>query len=166
MSRAAAKTPAAKKGKPSAKKGEQRSKLELLGIDGLCERIEKGESVGQIADSLGMHRTSAWEWIKADDQRSARVRASLEASASEYDDQAEKVLKDLVAASTPAEVARARELASHYRWRASKRNPKAYGDKLDLNHSGKVEMTDEQVQTRLTLLIAKTKVGNEGDTEA
>lgn len=147
------KAPAAKKA--PAKRGEQKTKLDALGIDTVCERIEAGESVGAIADALGIPKRTMWDWIDADSARSARVRASREKSAEAEDDKAEAVLAGLTAASTPAEVARARELASHYRWRASKRNPKTYGDKLDLNHSGKVDLTDDQVATRLDILLQK-----------
>lgn len=142
-------------GKAGTKKGEQRNKLDALGIDGLCDRIESGESITQIAESLGMLQKTVRDWVAADDTRSVRVRVSRELSADACDDQAERVLKDLQAGATPSEIARARELASHYRWRASKRNPKTYGDKLDLNHSGKIEMTDDQVQARIALLLAK-----------
>ena len=141
--------------KTPAKRGEQKTKLDALGIDTVCERIEAGESVGAIADSLGIPKRTMWDWIDVDGARSARVRASREKSAEAEDDKAEAVLAVLKADSTPAEVARARELASHYRWRASKRNPKTYGDKLDLNHSGKVELSDEQVATRLDILLQK-----------
>lgn len=147
--------------KTPAKKGEQKTKLDAIGIDSVCERIEAGESVGAIADSLGIPKRTMWDWVDADGARSARVRASREKSAEAEDDKAEAVLAGLTAASTPAEVARARELASHYRWRASKRNPKTYGDKLDLNHSGKIEMTDDQVEARLALLLQKASANKE-----
>lgn len=165
---AKAKKPAAKKPvkKVVVKKGEQRSRLEMIGDDAFCERVVKGESVGEIADSLDMARQTVWNWIEADVGRSARVRKCLESSAHAYDEMACQVLKDLKSDSTQADVSRARELASHYRWRASKRNPKTYGDKLDLNHSGKIDLTDEQVQTRLALLLAKAGVGNSNQGEA
>lgn len=152
------KSAAAAKGRPRAKRGEQSSKLEILGIDGVCDRIEKGNSIGQIADSMGIPRRTAWNWIDADMARSARVRESLKKSATEYDDKAERVLAALKPKSTKAEIARARELAQHYRWRASKRNPKDYGEKIDLNHSGEVKLTDEQLDNRLTQLLRKTGI--------
>lgn len=141
--------------KASVKKGEQSSKLDTMGLDAVCERIERGESVGQFADALGMDRSTTWRWINADAQRSTRVKESLRSSAHGYADKAERVLLDLKEAATQAEITRARELASHYRWCASKRDPGVFGDKLDLNHSGKIEMTDDQVNNRVGLLLAK-----------
>ena len=41
-------------------------------------------------------------------------------------------------AGDPFELAKAKEAAHHYRWQASKANPKGYGDKLDLTHGGTV----------------------------
>lgn len=154
--RAATKTPKKTAAKATtAKRGEQRNKLDALGLDAVCERIESGESITQIATSLGMLQKSMRDWIAADDTRSARVRISRELSADACDDLAVRELETLQPGATAAEIARARELASHYRWRASKRNPRIYGDKLDLNHSGKVELTDDQLDKRLSLLLAK-----------
>jgi hypothetical protein len=128
--------PAKKKSTASAKRPSAkvwpRDAIALLGEDGLCDRVDAGESVNQVAVSIGVTRRSLWDWIDAEPTRSARVREALKNSAAEYDDKAEKVLLDLPRDATPAEVARARELAQHYRWRASKRNPKKYGDKLQL----------------------------------
>ena len=144
--------------KSRAKRGEQVCKMDALGIDALCERIEKGESVGQIADALSMPRRTVWNWINADVARAVRARESLRKSAFDYDDKAEEVLKSLKPEASQAEIARARELAQHYRWRASKRNPKDFGDKLDLNHGGEVKLTDDQLNARLALLLGKAGI--------
>jgi len=47
------------------------------------------------------------------------------------------------------------------KWMASKLQPKKYGDKLDLNHSGSVvTQTDEQINARIAQLLGKTGVGD------
>lgn len=136
-------------------KGEQQAKLTDLGIDFICDRIENGDSVAQLATTLKMTRQTLWNWIDADVGRSARVRESLKRSAIEYDDKAELVLKNLPKDATNAQIMQARELASHYRWRASKRDPKAYGDKLGLSGELEVKMTDDQLNNRLAFLLRK-----------
>ena len=144
------------RGKP--KKGEQKSKLETVGIDGICDRLVTGESQQQIANSLGMTEGSLRYWLSEDSTRSARAKEARKISAETSDYMAERVLIDLPADATPAQVVQARELASHYRWRAKTRDPANYGEKLDLNHSGKIELTDEQVDARLGLLLKKAGI--------
>jgi hypothetical protein len=46
------------------------------------------------------------------------------------------------------------------KWMAAKLQPKKYGDKLDLNHSGHVgHLTDEQLASRVTQLLGKAGAG-------
>ena len=49
-------------------------------------------------------------------------------------------------ASDPFELARARELASHYRWKASKADPGQFGDKLETTHKGNVGVSINMTQ--------------------
>ena len=69
------------------------------------------------------------EW-KAQPQHSARVTDALAATA-EYWDQV--AVEGLASATNMFELAKARELAHHYRWRASKICPKLYGDKQTID---------------------------------
>jgi hypothetical protein len=50
-----------------------------------------------------------------------------------WDEKAETVLVD---AADPFELAKARELAQHYRWRAKAVAPREYGDKVMQEHTG------------------------------
>lgn len=53
----------------------------------------------------------------------------------------------------------AKVIISAYQWRASKLQPKRYGDRLDLAVTGELKsMTDEQVEAKLAALMAKTEV--------
>jgi hypothetical protein len=58
------------------------------------------------------------------------------AAAAAYDEQAEQELRS---ATDLFQLAKARELAQHLRWRASKINPKAYGDRLEVEAADKPE---------------------------
>lgn len=145
-----------------ATRGQVRSKLDAIGIEEVCEKIEADNSLAEIARGYGISGNALTSWLDADPERSARARASRERAARTCDDEALNAINALNAASSTAEVAKARELAHHYRWRASKRNPREYGDKLDLNHSGKVELTDDQVTARLATLLGKANAGAAG----
>lgn len=50
-------------------------------------------------------------------------------SAHTFEEKAEQALKDIPDDATMATVMRQKELAQHYRYRASKRNPATFGDK-------------------------------------
>ena len=61
-----------------------------------------------------------------------------------------------MSAKSKLEVSKARELASHLRWRASKLAPATYGERLDLNHSGSMSirtLPPGQLETRIVALM-------------
>jgi hypothetical protein len=115
-----------------------RDKLDALGIDALCDRIASGVSLTALAESLEISRYAMSSWIAADETRSARAREARIIAASAYADLALAAIKD---APDPFELTRARELASHYRWQASKASPQEYGDKVETTHKGEVQFT-------------------------
>ena len=82
----------------------------------------------------------------------ARVRDALEISAQTYEEKAEIVLLD--AEASTYEIQRARELAHHYRWKASKRNPRKYGDKLDMT-SG-----NEPLKSNLNIVVDNSETAD------
>lgn len=132
-----------------------KEKFEKLGIDVICNRLSSGESQRSIADSLKADRGDFCVWL-SDDQRSARVREARVLSARHWDDMAEKVLLELEDDGKAGAVTRARELASHYRWRASKYAPRDYGDKLSLDAEINItQLTPEQRAAKIARLQAK-----------
>lgn len=126
-----------------------------IDIEIIIEKILSGESYREIADffdiSLGyLHK------ITSSSEHSARVREALNISADSYSDMAEKVLKD--AKGNIVEIQRARELAQHYRWKAAKRNPRKYSERLDLTTDGEKLNTPSIDYTKLdtaTLMALK-----------
>lgn len=115
---------ARKPAKPLTSWQQWRAKTDA--IDVLCGRITDGELLTEIARSLGTGLSTVADWIAADPVRSARAREARISAAASYDDQA---LQAIRAASDPFELTKAREEASHLRWRASKANPREYGDR-------------------------------------
>ncbi len=112
------------------------SEFHGLSEDQILERIEGGESINHIALSIKVNRSTLCRWLDADLQRSARAKTSRRISAQSYDEKAESCIEE---AADPFELSKAKELAHHYRWRASKIDP-AYGDKVDHTHQGAVNM--------------------------
>jgi transposase len=125
--------PKAPKKAPILKKND---KLGHVGLDAICAMIREGQSLRAIAKRVGVQISTLSEWLSHPD-RSARARATRALTAQLWDEKAEEVLNNVnPAAVTPTELGRARELAQHYRWRASKTNPQEYGDKLETTHQG------------------------------
>lgn len=125
--------------------------IEALGVDALCDRLCDGESQTAIAGSLGVGIATLSRWIAADPDRSARVREARIAAARTFDEMAEAELRR---AADPFGLAKARELASHYRWKASKSNPREYGDKLEIDQRTTItDLTEEQLDAKLTRLL-------------
>lgn len=105
-------------------------RLDAIGIEVICSRIAEGESQKSISDSLEIPASALCEWIAAVPERSARAREARVVSARHWDQKAEEALLALDDDAKAGGIARARELASHYRWRASKYAPSDYGEKV------------------------------------
>lgn len=104
-----------------------------LNIDDIITQIIDGKTFRQMAAQFSVPLSTLHDFI-AKAEHSARARAALELSASQYANKAEEVL--INAKGNSIEISRARELAQHYRWMAGKRNPKTYGDKIDMTSKG------------------------------
>ena len=104
-----------------------------INLDDVIEMILQGQTYRQIAENVKKPLSTLHDFL-ARDEHSARVKEAFQISADSYADLAEEALKG--AKSTIPEIQRARELAQHYRWKASKRAPKKYGDKLDVTTDG------------------------------
>ena len=100
--------------------------LDAYGLDAVCESIITGGTLTFVAADAGVSLTSLLAWVEADSERSARVREARATTGKLWDEKAETELRD-----APDEFAlrKAKELAHHYRWRASKVSVKEYGDK-------------------------------------
>ena len=98
-------------------------------IEDICRKISDGLSLTSIARQEGISVGNLSEWIEATTERSARARDARILAARTWDDLASMVIED---ADTPFELAKAKELAHHYRWRASKIAPRDYGEKVSV----------------------------------
>jgi hypothetical protein len=95
------------------------------------ELILSGLFPVDIAEKWGVTRSAIFQWVESDPERSARAREARAQTGQIWDQEGTKVLSSLPDDATPGQIARARELASHYRWRASKIG----GDYRDKTHA-------------------------------
>ena len=136
-------------------KGDQLKKCDDFGLDEIADRLMTGETQTSIAGVMGVSQATLINWIAASPERSARAREARTIAASTFADMAEAVLLD---ATDHFGITRARELASHYRWKASKANPREYGDKIEIDQKTTiVDLTDEQLDAKLISLIESSK---------
>lgn len=108
-------------------------RIEAFGIEAVCERLANGVTMTAIAEEIGVTVGKLSQWIASDEEHSARAREARIHTARIWD---EKALSVIEQALDPFELQRAKELAHHYRWRASKTAPKEYGDKLQAELTG------------------------------
>ena len=108
-------------------------RIEAFGIEAVCERLSNGVTMTALAEEIGVTVGKLSQWIASDEEHSARAREARIHAARIWD---EKALSVVEQALDPFELARAKELAHHYRWRASKTAPKEYGDKVTQEHTG------------------------------
>lgn len=109
--------------------GPAQSKLDAAGTEAVCSMIAEGTSYRQIAAKFGVGLATLATWMEVDAERSRACARAREIASQAFDEQA---LEAIEGASDAFELARAREVASHLRWRAKAANPRRYGDKVAL----------------------------------
>lgn len=102
-------------------------KLDAYGLDQVCESIVTGGTLTYVAADAGVSLTSLLTWIEVNPERSARVREARATTGRLWDEKAETEIRE---ATDEFGLKKAKELAHHYRWRASKIACKEYGDKI------------------------------------
>jgi hypothetical protein len=105
--------------------------------EAILARIEDGETLTSIASSVSRSKSNISQWLNADPERSARARVSRTSAAAAWDDLAEQEIRN---AEDGFGLSKAKELAHHFRWRASKIAPTDYGDKIEQTHKGEVQL--------------------------
>ena len=101
--------------------------------DAIVDALSNGKSMAAICKEIGVSNAKLCTWIAANEKRSARAREARSYAARIWDERAEDVIAE---AGNPFELAQAKELAHHYRWRASKIAPRDYGDRVQAEVTG------------------------------
>lgn len=131
----------------AAKEPSACEKLDAFGIDAICAGILHPKPMHQIADEIGVSQGSLIAWLGATTERSARAKEARMQTAQMWDEKATRVVEE---AADNFQLAKARELAQHYRWRASKIAPRDYGDKVAIGGASDLP----PVETSATLNVA------------
>lgn len=134
--------------KKSGPKPVKRSALDSVERD-IIEDFRAGYGYRYVAEKNRVSLTTLWEWVSSDNERYNACARAREESADQCDEEALQAIEE---AADPFELAKARELAIHMRWRAKVRNPKRYGDRIQTEITGELsvkksaaDMTDEEL---------------------
>jgi hypothetical protein len=121
----------------------------------ICREIAEGKSLKAICEQDGVpSRETVYQWLSDDSAFSDKYVRAREDQADYYADE----IIDIADAAKDANLARLQIDAR--KWKASKLQPKKYGDKVDLNLSGSVSnLTDEQLESRVAILLGKAGAG-------
>lgn len=132
----------------------------------ICERIASGQSLRAICAEEGMPDASTvTRWLADDAAFCTQYVRAREQQADFYADEIIEI------ADTETDAAKARNRIEARKWKASKLQPKKYGDKIDVSHSGSIQtMPEDQLNARLADLFGKAGIvpalGGSGPQEA
>ena len=122
--------PKLKKGRPPKAVSDS---LPPYDLDLICGLLRDGENLTEVAKAFKRSRDSLRKWVIEDRARQTAVDEARHEGAHAYVEKAGAVLAEITPGATKATIARARELAHHYRWMASKMMPKTYGERVELD---------------------------------
>ncbi len=127
--------------------------------DRIISAIEEGATILELGQRDGM---PSWEtmrrWLRDDAEFSARYARARETAGEAFEAQ---IMVEMAKARCKDTAAAARVKVDALKWLAAKRQPKVYGDRLDLNHSGGFDLKalpDDRVELRLADLIGKAGI--------
>lgn len=100
-------------------------------LDEILDMFRDGHTFRYVCSAFEVSSRTMSKFLSLPENKD-HYRSVLQESADAYVDKAEEAL--INAPADKNELYRARELAQHYRWLASKRNPNRFGDKLEHDH--------------------------------
>jgi hypothetical protein len=104
----------------------------------ILDRLAEGESLRAVCASEGMPgKSTVMEWLDADADFRTKYARAREAQADVLFEGMADIEDKVMCGELKPDAARV--VLDSQRWRAEKLKPKAYGAKLDLNHSGSVK---------------------------
>ncbi len=110
------------------KKGQTRTdtmyKLDDIGIDAICDMVIEGVQLRRIATNVEVPLSTLMYWVAGDPARVLKMNEARTMTARLWDEFAEDIL---VQAKSVFGLAKGKELAHHYRWRATSIAPREYG---------------------------------------
>jgi len=97
----------------------------------ICERLWEGEAVKAIAQDIGVHRSTIYDWADAHPEFGKKFERAMKGGARTMVDEIIPIIDNT------EEDAQSRKVRAWGRLEIAKRKaPELFGDKVDMNHSG------------------------------
>ena len=106
--------------------------------DEVFDLLIEGQTFRDIAEYFGV-KLGILSYFFAKPEHSARVQVCLIFSADTCADNAQKALESISDDAKLGEITRQRELAQYWKWKARCRNPKRWGDRLEVDNINPTE---------------------------
>lgn len=120
--------------------------------DQIAEKLTR-ESLRQICSEEGMpDRRTVERWMQEDGEFAAKCARARVIQAEHVFDGMEQLEDQMLTGEVDA--AAGRSVLASRQWRLSKMLPKRFGDKLDLNHSGRIATSREMSEEELASIAA------------
>lgn len=123
-------------------------RLDAFGLDEVLEMLSSGQMLVQVAEAADVSTGALLQWYSKDPERRAAVMEARRMAAALWDENAEHVVHG---AGNWFQLEQAKQLASHYRWRAAKIDVQGYGEKQSIEHNVK-PLPMEEVDAKLLQL--------------
>ena len=116
----------------------------------ICERIAKGESIQTICKGDDMpHFVTVYRWLNVNESFRKMYAGARE-------EQADTLADEIVhIADTEPDNVRARNRIEARKWVAAKLKPRKYGDKMEIEHKGDVEVDAAKMLAHADALLGK-----------
>ena len=116
----------------------------------ICTRIADGEGLRAICREEHIPgRQTVMDWLNSPGAQFDEFRAKYARARELQGDLLDEQIQQVADVATPEDVQVAKLRVETMKWRASKLNPKKYGDKIDMNHSGNIgHMLAETLRSR------------------
>ena len=131
-------------------------KLDAIGIEAICDRIESGESHQEIADTVGVSRPTLSAWLRSSTDYSARARAAMESSAEAWLEKGRQALLDSMKKSGDTDPHAAKAYAQECARLAAIRNA-AFRERSEVTQINvTAQMSEDDLRAQLLALEART----------
>src|SRR5205823_5365885 len=104
-------------------RGEVEAKMDALGLEGICSRIEQGHSMTEIAESLGTDVSQLCRYLDRSEQAIQRSARAMRRSAEAWLDRGLRAVQDALDKKGNIDPSAARAYAQECARRAAVRNP-------------------------------------------
>ena len=140
-----------------AAKADGQTKAEI--IQSVLDGMYAQESASEMCRRAGISLSLFFKWVNEDPDVGEQYARAREARADVFFEQLDDIGEDAMMAESAVQVAGLRLKADNLKWKLARMAPKKYGEKLQTEHSGSVDVTlyDGEQAKRMAAMLNGTK---------